>query len=112
LKSKGYEKNTVMMMPAPGSKAQGFLADSIKGNPSELVWGQPYHFVEVKGREQMALTGNLEAMIDYVEEYGGYLEVWFRSAKHVKGETHLTQPLNRRLQRLMNQNKANVEYTP
>jgi hypothetical protein len=39
-------------------------------------------------------------------------EVWFRSAKHLKGETHLTEPLKRRLQRLMDQNKANVESTP
>jgi len=112
LKLRGYEKNTVMMMPPPSSKARGFIADSIKDNPGELVWGQPYHFVEVKGREQMAFTGNLEAMITYVETYGGYLEVWFRSAKHPKGKTQLTGPLERRLRVLAEDGKASVDYTP
>ncbi|HVG59351.1 MAG TPA: pre-toxin TG domain-containing protein, partial [Hyalangium sp.] len=111
LKLRGYEKNTVMMMPPPSSKARGFIADSIKDNPGELVWGQPYHFVEVKGREQMAFTGNLEAMITYVETYGGYLEVWFRSAKHPKGKTQLTGPLERRLRVLAEDGKASVDYT-
>jgi hypothetical protein len=112
LKSRGYEKNTAMMMPPPGSKAQGFIADSVKDNPGELVWGQPYHFVEVKGREEMALTGNLEAMISYVEGYGGLVEVWFRSAKHPKGKTYLTEPLESRLQKLRREGKARVDYAP
>ncbi|HYO51475.1 hypothetical protein, partial [Archangium sp.] len=47
---------------------------SVKGNPAELVWGQPYPFVEAKARKELSLTGNLKAMIEYVEKYGGHLE--------------------------------------
>jgi hypothetical protein len=112
LKSRGYEKNTAMMMPPPDSKAQGFIADSVKDNPGELVWGQPYHFVEVKGREEMALTGNLEAMINYVRRYGGHIEVWFRSAEHAKGQTRLTKPLTKDMKELIELGKADVQYFP
>jgi hypothetical protein len=94
LKAKGCEKNTALMLPPPGSKAeQGFVPDSVLGNPEELVWGKPYRFVEVKGRAEMALTGNLKAMIEYVKRYGGHIEVWFRSASHPSGKTLLTGPL-------------------
>ncbi len=112
LKSKGYEKNTTMMMPPPGSDAQGFIADSVKGNPGELVWGQPYRFVEAKGRGEMALTGNLSAMIEYVRRYGGHIEVWFRSAGHPKGHTRLTKPLERGLNELVGNGKADVKFSP
>jgi hypothetical protein len=61
--ARGYEKNTALMLPPPGSKAeQGFIPDSVVGNPEELVWGRPYRFIEVKGRAEMSLTGNLAAM--------------------------------------------------
>jgi hypothetical protein len=113
LKAKGYEKNTAMLLPPPGSGAeQGFIPDSVPGNPEELVWGRPYRFVEVKGREEMALTGNLKAMLDYVEEYGGHLEVWFRSAKHTQGQTRLTSKLDDRLQELIEQGKARIRWHP
>jgi hypothetical protein len=112
LKAKGYEKNTTMMMPPPGSDTQGFIADSVKGNPGELVWGQPYKFVEIKSREEMALTGNLEAMLEYVRRYGGHIEVWFRSTGHSKGQTRLTNPLERSLRELAGNGRADVEYFP
>jgi hypothetical protein len=112
LKARNYEKNTAMMMPPPGSDAQGFIADSVKDNPGELVWGQPYHFVEVKGRGEMALTGNLEAMINYVRRYGGHIEVWFRSAEHARGQTRLTKPLTKDMKELIDLGKADVKYFP
>ncbi|MBE4747288.1 hypothetical protein G4177_03745 [Corallococcus sp. ZKHCc1 1396] len=106
LKAKGQRKNTALMLPPPGSKAQGFVPDAVKGNPGELVWGQPYHFVEAKGRAEMALTGNLEAMLEYVDMYGGHIEVYFRSAKHPAGQTKLTNPLEQFLMELEDDGKA------
>jgi hypothetical protein len=112
LKAGGYEKNTAMMMPPPGSKAQGFISDSVRGSSTELVWGEPYRFVEAKGRQELALTGNLKAMLDYVNEYGGHVELWVRSAKHPAGKTKLTGPLQDFLSRLAEDGKASVHYFP
>jgi len=112
LKVGGYEKNTALMLPAPGSQAQGFIPDSVRGNPSELVWGKPYHFVEAKGRQELALTGNLEAMLTYVRKYGGHVELWVRSAKHPAGQTQLTRPLRESLKQLADQGKASVQAFP
>ncbi|WP_147333046.1 pre-toxin TG domain-containing protein [Archangium gephyra] len=107
-----YERNTAMMMPPPGSHARGFIPDSVKGNPAELVWGQPYSFVEAKARQKLPLTGNLEAMIDYVDEYGGHIEVWIRSIRHADGPTSLSGPLLQRLNRLQRFGKASVRPYP
>jgi hypothetical protein len=112
LQTEKYERNAAMMMPPPGSSAQGFVPDSVKGNPAEVVWGQPYAFVEAKARQQLSLSGNLEAMLDYVEQFGGHLELWVRSAKHPDGPTRLSKPLLRRLQRLDEAGKAGVHYHP
>ncbi|MFY0526524.1 hypothetical protein ACN28I_26410 [Archangium gephyra] len=99
-------------MPPPGSGAQGFIPDSVKGNPAELVWGQPYSFVEAKARQELSFSGNLKAMVEYVEKHGGQLELWIRSAKHLDGATRISGPLDRRLQRLINQGKASLLYYP
>ncbi|WP_375764732.1 pre-toxin TG domain-containing protein [Archangium gephyra] len=107
-----YERNSAMMMPPPGSRVQGFIPDSVKDNPAELVWGQSYRFVEAKARKELSLSGNLEAMIEYVEAYGGHLELWVRSANHADGATHLSQPLQLRLDRLESQGKAVVRTHP
>jgi hypothetical protein len=107
-----YERNTAMMMPPPGSAAQGFMPDSVKGNPVELVWGQPYPFVEAKARKELSLSGNLKAMLEYVEQYGGHLELWVRSANHSDGPTHISKPLLRVLSRLKTQGKALVRPYP
>ncbi len=112
LKVGGYEKNTALMLPPPGSKVQGFIPDSVRGPPGELVWGKPYHFVEAKGRQELALTGNLEAMLTYVRKYGGHVELWVRSAKHPAGQTQLTRPLRESLKQLANQGKASVQAFP
>jgi hypothetical protein len=107
-----YERSSSMMMPPPGSRAMGFLPDSVKDNPQELVWGAPYRFVEVKARQYLSLSGNLEAMIEYVERYGGHLELWIRSSRHPDGATKLSTPLQRRLRALDELGKASVKYHP
>ncbi|KFA91171.1 pre-toxin TG domain-containing protein [Archangium violaceum] len=112
LQGNRYERNAAMMMPPPGSNGLGFIPDSVKSNPVELVWGQPYVFVEAKARQELSLSGNLKAMIEYVEKYGGQLELWIRSAKHLDGATRISGPLDRRLQRLINRGKASLLYYP
>jgi len=107
-----YERNTAMMMPPPGSSVSGFIPDSVKGNPAELVWGQPYSFVEAKARQKLSLSGNLQAMIEYVTEYGGHLELWVRSARHPDGPTHLSSSLLRRLSDLKSAGRASLKYYP
>lgn len=49
----------------------GFIPDAVKGKHIKLEWGEPYHFVEVKGWQDMSNMGNLKAMIDYVQKNGG-----------------------------------------
>ncbi len=114
LATRGYTKNTAMLVPPPGSTAHGFIPDAVPANPhpSELVWGQPYSFVEAKARNELALTGNLEAMINYVLTYGGTLELWVRSSKHPSGKTHLTKPLLDALMMLESDGRAVVKYSP
>jgi hypothetical protein len=114
LKTGSYTKNTAMMVPPPGGKAQGFIPDSVPGNsnPSELVWGKPYSFVEAKARNELALTGNLKAMLEYVREYGGHLELWVRSAQHPAGATRFTQPLQQMLLELEDGGRVVVRYHP
>jgi outer membrane protein OmpA-like peptidoglycan-associated protein len=107
-----YERNTAMMLPPPSSSAQGFMPDSVKGNPAELVWGQPYPFIEAKARKKLSLSGNLEAMIRYVETYGGHLELWVRSSRHPDGPTHLSKPLLEAVNGLRTQGKAIVKPYP
>ncbi len=114
LKSRGHEKNSALMLPPPGSKARGFIPDAVPGNPNpgELVWGQAYRFVEAKARQELALTGNLEAMLDYVKQHGGHIELWIRSTKHPEGATRLTGPLQRALNTLADQGRATVKSYP
>ncbi len=112
LQTASLEKNTALMLPPPGSKAQGFIPDSVRGNPGELLWGQPYRFVEAKGRQELALTGNLKAMLKYVRDHGGHVELWVRSAKHPAGQTRLTNPLRQDLQTLIRDGKAAIRYFP
>jgi hypothetical protein len=112
LKTQGYQKNTVLMMPAPGEELPGFIADSVRGNPAELFWGQPYQLVECKARKELSLTGNLKAMIEYVERYDGHLELWIRSAKHSEGATKLSGPLQKALNELHLQGKAHIRSSP
>ncbi|OJT24401.1 hypothetical protein BO221_14660 [Archangium sp. Cb G35] len=107
-----YERNGAMMMPPPGSRAQGFIPDSVKGNPAELVWGQPYPFVEAKARKELSLSGNLKAMLDYVAQYGGQIELWVRSTKHPDGPTRMSDKLESLLEELAQEGKSKVIYYP
>ncbi len=77
--------------------------------PGELVWGRPYHFIEAKARKDLALTGNLEAMLAYVRTYGGHLELWIRSSKHPDGPTRLTQPLQELVETLAQSGRVVTE---
>jgi len=112
LTTQGYSKNTAMLVPPPGSQFLGFIPDSVRGHPGELVWGKPYSFVEAKARNELALTGNLKAMLDYVREHGGHVELWIRSAKHPSGETKLTAPLLKYLELLGQDGKVSVRVSP
>jgi hypothetical protein len=114
LKALGHEKNTALMLPPPGSKATGFVPDAVPGNPNpgELVWGKPYRFVEAKARQDLALTGNLEAMLNYVRDHGGHIELWVRSPRHPDGPTRLTRPLRERLAQLEETGRVSVKYHP
>ncbi len=114
LKAREQQKNTAMMMPPPGSSAHGFIPDAVPRNPTpgELVWGRPYHFIEAKARKELSLGGNLEAMLNYVDEYGGSIELWVRSPKHAEGPTRLTKPLLLQLDRLETRGRAKVRYFP
>ncbi|MBZ4415522.1 hypothetical protein, partial [Myxococcus sp. RHSTA-1-4] len=98
--------------PPGGKPEQGFIPDSVVGNPEELVWGRPYRFVEAKARAEMPLTGNLKAMLQYVEEYGGHIEVYFRSAQHPRGQTGLSKPLLLQIEALKKEGKAEIKWEP
>lgn len=108
----GYSKNKAMMIAPEAEDFKGFIPDAVRGSPDELVWGQPYHFVEVKGWTDMSKTGNLKEMIKYVKKFEGHIEVVFRSAKHSDGETSLTGPLQRALESLVKKGKATVHRHP
>lgn len=114
LKLRNQEKNQALMMPPPGSDARGFIPDAVPGSPTpgELVWGQPYDFIEAKARKELPLGGNLEAMLDYVRDYGGSIELWIRSSKHKDGPTKLTLPLRQRLRELGERGQATIRFFP
>jgi hypothetical protein len=112
LRAMKLEKNTALLMPPPGQGGVGFIPDAVRGHKGELVWGQAYDFVEVKGRKEMSWTGNLTAMIQYVESYGGSIRVVFRSAKHPDGMTKLSERLEGEIEKLKRAGKARVSYYP
>jgi hypothetical protein len=114
LKATRQEKNRALMMPPPGSTAQGFIPDSVPRNPTpgELVWGQPYHFIEAKGRKELSLTGNLKAMLLYVRQHGGHVELWIRSARHPDGASRLTEPLQDMIDELAQGGKVSLRRIP
>jgi hypothetical protein len=114
LQARGSPKNSAVMMPPPGSQAQGFVPDSVPRNPhpDELVWGRPYDFVEAKARAELALTGNLKAMMEYVKQYGGHIELWVRSPQHPSGPTRLTGPLRKELDDLKELGRSTLRDFP
>jgi hypothetical protein len=114
LKARKQEKNRAVMMPPPGSKADGFIPDAVPSSttPGELVWGQPYYFIEAKARQELSLGGNLKSMLDYVETYGGHVELWVRSSRNPDGATRLSKPLREQIERLATEGKASLKLYP
>ena len=100
LGSLGKQKNSVMMMDDVNGK--GFIPDAVDGNHTELIWGRPYRFTEIKGWKDMSNTGNLKSMIEYVKSHGGHLTVVFRP------DTSLTGPLNKILTSLERSGRATI----
>ena len=88
------------------SVGKGFVPDGIGGNQEQVICGDPYHFVEVKGWEYLSDTANIEKMIDYIEDNGGSIDAVLGSGLHPKRETILSGPLNRRLMDVVNKNQA------
>ena len=52
-----------LRLPPPGQQGRGLRPGCRDGTSRDLVWGSPMGFVEVKGSEELALTGNLKAML-------------------------------------------------
>jgi hypothetical protein len=98
-------KNQVKMLN-PDPKKANFIPDHIEGNPAALEWGKPYHFVELKDWANMSDTGNLSAMLDYVEnpKFSSQLTIYYKS------NTYMSGPLRTRIEGLMKQGK--VELIP
>lgn len=77
-------KNYVSMNDKTGAKS--FIPDHVVGMPDELIPGKPYHFVEIKDWKTMSDTGNLKAMLDYVENTpGSKITIYFRSTAKMSG---------------------------
>jgi hypothetical protein len=51
-------------------------------------------------------------MLDYVDAFGGHIDLWVRSAKHPAGPTRLSQPLRDRLEELVREGKASIKPHP
>lgn len=105
-----YTKNNHMFIE-PGQNG-GFIPDAIKGNPTEIIWGEPYHFVEVKGWQNLSNTGNLKSMLSYVKQNGGSIEVIIRSNTHSSGPTYMSEPLLRIISSLERSGKAEIIRIP
>ena len=96
----GPKNNWTMHNPDP--KKPSFIPDHIAGNPKKPAWGKSYHFKEIKDWADMSDTGNLKAMLDYVENVGGQLTIYYKSNTYMSGE------LRDKIQRLMNSGKVKL----
>jgi hypothetical protein len=90
-------------MESPNKGGVNFIPDHVAGNPSQLVWGQPYHFEEIKDWAKMSDTGNLSAMLDYVEKTNGStMTIYYKS------NTYMSGPLRGRIESLMKSGKVDL----
>ena len=82
----------------------GFTPDHIDSNPKSLQWGKRYHFREIKDWADMSDTGNLSAMLDYVENSasGSELTIYYKS------NTYMSGPLKARIERLVAAGKVHL----
>lgn len=108
----GFEKNTQLLIPPPGSRASGFIPDAVRGHSGQLIWGEAYNFVEVKARNVLGQGGNLEAMMAYVDKYGGSMTLIVRSSKHPNGATRLTNNLLREVKDFEERGKLILKSFP
>jgi hypothetical protein len=77
-------KNTETMSNKAGTIS--FIPDHVGGFPEKLNWGEPYHFSEIKDWKNMSDTGNLKAMLDYVEEVpGSSITIYYKSNAKMSG---------------------------
>jgi hypothetical protein len=127
LKMLGVESNGAIMDPGPTFLAQEkarlvaadpqglrpdlrqtkafdtFKPDGVYGNPSSLIWGRDYHFVEVKNWADLSNTGNVSAMLSYLEAHpGSRLTLVTRDGRRMSG------PLRDRLGKLIDKGQVKV----
>src|SRR5262249_44847740 len=104
--SLGPKNNLKMVNPNPKEATAPFIPDHIVGNPKTLEWGKPYHFIEIKDWADMSDTGNLSAMLDYIENpkiiSGSRLTIYYKS------NTYMSGPLRTRIEGLMKQGKVDL----
>ena len=101
--SLGPKNNQPMRDPNPGGA--DFIPDFVDGQPTSLVWGRQYHFREVKDWADMADTGNLSAMLDYVSNpnfAGSRLTIYYRS------NTYMSGPLRTRIEALIQSGRVDL----
>lgn len=97
----GPKNNLTMKNPDPTKP--DFIPDHIEGNPTSLKWGKPYHFKEIKDWADMSDTGNLSAMLDYIENTNGSkLTIYYKS------NTYMSGPLKSRIERLVTAKKVTL----
>jgi hypothetical protein len=95
-------KNSAEMV-SMDPKIPNFIPDGVGGNPAALQWGKPYHFEEIKDWANMSDTGNLKAMLDYVDmTNGATLTIYFKSTTYMSG------PLRTRIEGMMSSGKVDL----
>lgn len=103
-----FTKNDLVMIN-DGAESGGFIPDGVVGpnggKVTSLEWGKPYHFCEIKGWNEMSMTGNLAAMIAYVESVpGSKITVVF------KDTTSLSAVLEGSLGALADSGRATIHF--
>ena len=94
-------KNTETMSNKTGTVS--FIPDHVGGFPEKLNWGEPYHFSEIKDWKDMSDTGNLKAMLDYVDNVpGSSITIYYKSS------TRMTGPLIKKIDTLRKAGKAEL----
>ncbi len=116
LSGKGLKKNNKILMD-PNGNGEGFIPDSISGNPDTVKWGDKLDMVEVKGWQEWSdLTdSNVDKMLDYVSNHpDSSLEIVFTSDHPISGKpTHVTQPFLDRIAEMQSQGlKVKITFYP
>jgi hypothetical protein len=104
-KADAPKNNTPLVDPAHPSEA--FIPDGIKNKPAKLEYGKPYDFVEVKYWDYLSQTGNVIKMIEYIQKFGGSLELWLRGGDEA---TELSEPLRKTINDLNRAKPGTVRF--